>query len=70
MGVGTFMVYELHFKATVYPLHLGPVVVPGYAGLWALLVNLAFVGIATPMLDAAGQARGADVTGPDDYGPA
>jgi SSS family solute:Na+ symporter len=70
MGVGTHMVYELHFKATVYPLHVGPVTIPGYAGLWALVVNLAVVGMATPILDAAGQARGEDVTGPDDYGPA
>ena len=70
MGVGTYMVYELHFKATVYPLHIGQVTVPGYAGLWALVVNLAVVAIATPILDAAGQESGEDVTGPDDYGPA
>jgi SSS family solute:Na+ symporter len=70
MGVGTFMAYELHFKATVYPLHLGPVTIPGYAALWALLVNLAVVGIATFALDAAKVARGEDVTAPEDYGPA
>ncbi len=70
MGVGTFMAYELHFKATVYPLHLGPVTVPGYAALWALLVNLAVAGIATFAFDAAGASRGEDVTRPEDYGPA
>jgi solute:Na+ symporter, SSS family len=70
MGVGTFMAYELHFKATVYPLHLGPVTIPGYAALWALLVNLAVAGIATFAFDAAGASRGEDVTRPEDYGPA
>ena len=70
MGVGTFMAYELQFKATVYPLHLGPVTIPGYAALWALLVNLAVAGLATFALDAAGAPRGDDVTQPEDYGPA
>jgi SSS family solute:Na+ symporter len=70
MGVGTYMAYALQFKSTVYPLHLGPVVVPGYAALWALLVNLAVVGIATLVLDALGHARGPDATLPEDYRPA
>jgi SSS family solute:Na+ symporter len=70
MGVGTYMAYALHFKSTVYPLHLGPVVVPGYAALWALLVNLAVTGIATLVLDALGHERGQDATLPEDYRPA
>jgi SSS family solute:Na+ symporter len=70
MGVGTYMAYALHFKSTVYPLHLGPVVVPGYAALWALLVNLAVVGIMTLVLDALGHERGPDATLPEDYRPA
>jgi solute:Na+ symporter, SSS family len=70
MGVGTFMAYELHFKSTVYSLPLGPVTVPGYAALWALLVNLAVAGIVTLGLDAAGHPRGQDATQPEDYGPA
>ncbi len=71
MGVGTYMASELHFKATVFPLHVGPLTIPGHAALWALLVNLAVVAIiATFVLDAAGVARGEDVTRPEDYGPA
>ncbi len=70
MGVGTYMASELHFKATVFPLHVGPLTIPGYAALWALLVNLAVAIIATFVLDAAGVARGEDVTRPEDYGPA
>ncbi len=70
MGVGTLMAYELHFKSTVYELHVGPVTIPAYAALWALLVNLAIVGIATLLLDSAGYARGEDATRPEDYDPA
>jgi SSS family solute:Na+ symporter len=70
MGVGTFMAYELHFKSTVYSLPLGPVTVPGYAALWALLVNLAVAAIVTFVLDAVGHPRGRDATLPEDYGPA
>jgi SSS family solute:Na+ symporter len=68
--VGTYMASELHFKATVFPLHVGPVTIPGYAALWALLVNFAVVVVATFVLDAAKVARGADLTAPEDYGPA
>jgi solute:Na+ symporter, SSS family len=70
MAVGTYMVSELHFKATVFPLHVGPMTIPGYAALWALLVNFAVAIIATFALDAAKVARGEDVTRPEDYGSA
>jgi SSS family solute:Na+ symporter len=70
MTAGTFMAYELHFKGTVYPLHVGSVTVPGYAALWALLVNLAVAALATLALDAVRHERGEDVTRPEDYGPA
>jgi SSS family solute:Na+ symporter len=70
MGVGTYMAYELHFKSTVYPLHLGPLIVPGYAALWALLVNLAVAAIVTLVLDAVGHERHEDATLPEDYDPA
>jgi len=70
MSAGTYMASTLHFKATVFPLHLGPLTIPGYAALWALIVNFAFVIVATLVLEAAGVARGEDVTRPEDYGPA
>jgi solute:Na+ symporter, SSS family len=70
MGIGTYMASELHFKATVFPLHLGPLTIPGYAALWALIVNFAVVILATFALEAAGVARGEDVTLPEDYDPA
>ena len=69
MVVGTWMAYELQFKGTVYPVHLGPLTIPGYAALWALIVNLAVAIVASFALDAAHAPRGTDVTQPEDYGP-
>jgi SSS family solute:Na+ symporter len=68
MSLGTWMVYTLSFKGTVYPLHVGPLVVPGYAALWALLVNLAVAVVVSIVLSTLGVERGADATGREDYG--
>jgi SSS family solute:Na+ symporter len=68
--VGTWMVYELKFKVTVYPLHLGDVTVPGYAALWALIVNLGVASLLSLLLPALGVSRGSDATAPEDYEPA
>jgi SSS family solute:Na+ symporter len=70
MIVGSYMAYALQFKGTVFPLHVGGVTIPGYAALWALLVNLAVSAVASALLDAAGAPRGVDATRPEDYGPA
>ena len=69
MAVGTWMAYELHFKATVYPVRFGHTVVPGYAALWALGVNLAAAGVASMVLRAVGIDGGRDATRAEDYGP-
>ena len=68
MAVGTWMAWTLSFKAPVYALHLGSTVVPGYAALWALIVNLAVAVVASVALRAAGTASGADATAREDYG--
>lgn len=62
MASGTLMVAALHFKGTVYPLHLGTVTAPGYAAVYSLIVNLAVAAIATPLLDGLGLSRGTDRT--------
>ncbi len=67
MTLGTLMAYALDFKGTVYPLHLGGMVVPGYAALWALMANLAVAVAASAVLNQVGVARGRDATDPDDY---
>jgi SSS family solute:Na+ symporter len=68
MGVGTWMAAVLNFKATVYPVHLGGLTIPGYAALWALLVNLAVAVVASFALHAAKVDNGEDATAPADYG--
>jgi SSS family solute:Na+ symporter len=68
MGVGTWMASELQFKGTVYPVHFGGVTVPGYAALWALVVNFAVAGVVSAAVKAAGVAEGEDRTEEGDYG--
>ena len=70
MAIGTLMAYELQFKGTVYPLHLGDTTIPGYAALWALVVNLAVAAAVSLVLNATGVERGTDATQPGDYGEA
>ncbi len=67
MGVGTWMAWTLSFKAPVYPLHLGDHVVPGYAALWALIVNLAVAVVGSAALRGLGVGGGEDETSPEDY---
>jgi SSS family solute:Na+ symporter len=70
MLVGTWMAYELGFKGTVYPLHVGGFAVHGYAALWALVVNLVVACALSAVLPALGIHRGRDLTSDEDYGPA
>ncbi len=68
MTTGTWMAHTLAFKGNVYPLKLFGTIVPGYAALWALIVNLAVAVVLSAVFNAAGVARGKDATSPEDYG--
>lgn len=68
--LGTWMVSELHFKKTVYPLSIGSFTISGYAAIWALVVNLAIAIALTLLLPRIGVPRGADCTLDEDYDPA
>ncbi len=68
MGVGTWMAATLDFKGTVYPLHLGGLTVPGYAALWALVVNGVVAVVLSVVLNALGIDGGTDATVAEDYG--
>jgi SSS family solute:Na+ symporter len=68
MGLGTWMAATQSFKSSVYPLHVGDSVVPGYAALYALVVNLAVAALASAVLHAMGVSSGRDATAADDYG--
>ena len=67
MASGTWMVAKLHFAGTVYPLHIDGLVVPGYAALYALVINLVVAAVFTVVFNALGVARGKDHTAGVDY---
>jgi SSS family solute:Na+ symporter len=67
MVTGTWMAASLAFKSSTFPLHLGGSVIPGYAGIWALILNLIVVLVLTLVLNAAGVPNGRDETLPSDY---
>ena len=68
MAAGTAMVASLHFASSTYPLHLGRFVVPGYAALYSLIVNLIVAGVATAVMNAMRLPRAVDETSREDYG--
>ena len=67
MTLGTWMALALKLKSTVYPISLGGKTYPIFAGLLALLLNLALCQILTWVLDALGVGRGSDKTSASDY---
>jgi SSS family solute:Na+ symporter len=68
MGIGTYMAAALQFKGTLYVLHVAGTAIPGYAALWALIVNLVVATLASLVLNAAKVDNGEDATTPADYG--
>ncbi len=67
VGLGTWMVAQLGFKASVYPLHIAGWTIPCYAAVSALLVNLAVSVLLTWVLKAAGNSTVRDETVAADY---
>jgi SSS family solute:Na+ symporter len=67
MLVGTAMAAAQHFQTSVFPLHLGGLIVPGYAALYAVIVNLVVAALVTLGMDLLGAKRGRDDTHPGDY---
>jgi SSS family solute:Na+ symporter len=65
MAVGTAMAVAVNFAAT-YPLTIGGFTVPGYAALYALVLNLVVAVVLTPALRAISSTP-ADVTTEADY---
>jgi len=67
MVAGTAMAGAQHFQSSVYVLHLAGLDMPGYAALYALVLNLVIAFLVTLTMDLAGAVRGADATHPADY---
>ncbi len=66
MSVGTWMAATQGFKP-IFPLHLVGATFPGYAAVYALVVNLVVTLALSWLAHARGWARGEDPTRPDDY---
>jgi SSS family solute:Na+ symporter len=69
MGIvgGTAMMAAQQFKSPTYLLHLGAITIPGYAALYALLLNLVVAAVVTLLCRAAGLRRANDETTAGDY---
>ena len=67
MLVGTGMVAAENFKSSIFPLHLGAFTVPGYAALYAVIVNIIVAIIFTGICSTLKAPAGCDQTAPDDY---
>ena len=67
IGLGTWMVSTTNFNSSIYPLDAGVLTVPGYAALYAMIVNLALTYGLTPFLNRIAATRGTDETVPTDY---
>lgn len=66
MAGGTWMVVQQGFTSS-YPFSFGGMILPVYAGLAALIVNLLLAGVLTPIFDWLGIARGKDVIPAADF---
>jgi solute:Na+ symporter, SSS family len=67
VGLGTWMVVELAFKSSTYPLHLFGLTVPCYAAISALLANLLVSWVLTLILRATTHTPICDETRAEDY---
>jgi len=56
-----------HFQSAVYPLALGGLTVPGYAALYALVLNLVVSIVLSALLNGARLGLGPDETAARDY---
>ena len=64
MVAGTYMAYTVGWKST-FVVGTG---IAGYAGIWALILNLVVVVVLTLILNALQVSNGQDETIPADYG--
>jgi SSS family solute:Na+ symporter len=64
---GTWMAYLLSFKGAVYALHIGGVTIPGYAALYALVVNLVVAVVLSVVFQLIASDRHKDATVAADY---
>ena len=64
---GTWMAASLKLASSIYPLHIGGYTIPGYAAVWALVVNLVVAIVVSVIVRVLGMAKSEDRTRPEDY---
>jgi solute:Na+ symporter, SSS family len=67
MASGTWMAASLHFKGSIYPIHLFGTIVPGYAALWSVVINIAVSFVLSALFNAVASDRHKDATRAEDY---
>ncbi|QGZ60956.1 monocarboxylate uptake permease MctP [Paraburkholderia acidisoli] len=67
IGVGTWMAISLKLKGSIFVLHLFGTDVPGYAAVWALVVNLVVSVVVSALVHMFGMQKPEDRTRPEDY---
>ncbi len=67
MVLGTGMAVAEHFKSSLYPFHLGATVLLGYAGVWAVVINILVAVVLTWVFNAMKLSNGEDETTQSDY---
>ncbi|MDE3021080.1 MAG: sodium:solute symporter [Pseudomonadota bacterium] len=67
---GTGMAASLHFKSSIYPLHVGSLTFPVYAALYSLIINIITVVFLTYLVRKLRLKPGKDQTQDSDYNDA
>ncbi|QBD81887.1 sodium:solute symporter [Ktedonosporobacter rubrisoli] len=67
MIAGTGMFIATGLKSSVFPITIGPISIPMYEAVAALIINLVLAVVLTPIFEAIGAKRGQDLTSPSDY---
>ncbi len=67
IAAGTWMVWELGLKSSIYPIHIFGLTIPCYAALSALILNIAVGLVVSVVLNATSKAPRLDETAPADY---
>jgi SSS family solute:Na+ symporter len=67
LAIGTGLVVAQSFESSVYAFHLGSIIIPLYAAIPGLVVNLLICVALTPVFSALGFAKGEDQTTSSDF---
>jgi solute:Na+ symporter, SSS family len=67
IATGTWMAVSLKLAGSIFTIHLFGYAIPGYAAVWALIVNLVVSIVVSVAVRVIGLKRSDDRTSPEDY---